>query len=152
MVFATDYTWYFASRLIRKFKPNYGKTKGLGGLRISRFVAKPFIKLIDKTVYKIVTRAPAPDEKPEYFKNLYEMKVFAENEEDLFSEALNSKLAVSSHEKHLERIHTGLHGQLHSHYQLKMAEVFLLDKVIVFEMYVQLNSTEVGSKFRTFRL
>ena len=82
MVFATDYTWYFASRLMRKFKPNYGKTKGLGGLRISRFVAKPFIKLIDKTVYRKITRAPAPDEKPEYFNNLYEMKVFAENEED----------------------------------------------------------------------
>ena len=118
--------------------------KPLGNYRMSSFTAKSFIKLGEKTVLKIITKAPAPDESSEFFRNREQMKELAESEEDMFTEALNSMFTTASHKRTLQKVHTGSSGQLHAHYQFYMAEVYLIDKNIIFEMYLQVNSTKVS--------
>ena len=144
MIFSSDYTLFYADKLRKKFKPRFGKTKPLGKYRISSFSARPLRKHGNETIwYKIVTKAPAPDESPEFFRNFEEMKALAEYEEDLFTETLDSIFSVESHKRTLEKVYTGELGQLHAHYQLHLAEIFLIDKIIMYEMYLHVNSSQV---------
>ena len=136
MVFVSDYTSYYADRLVKISKPSYGKTKPLGKHQISRFSAKPFIKLGSKTVFKIITTADAPDKPPEFFRNRAEMRSLVESEESNFTQALNSLFTVKSHKRTLQNVHTRVRDQLLAHYTFYLAEVYLIDKIITYEMYV----------------
>ena len=96
LVFDTEYTHFFAQKLVKKLKPKIGKTKELGAFEISGIETKSLIKLNNGTnLYRLITTSTT-NESTEFFQSPMKVTQLVNSESDELNIKMRAAFNVNS--------------------------------------------------------
>ena len=137
LVFDTEYTHFFAQKLVKKLKPKIGKTKELGTFEISGIETKSLIKLNNGTnLYRLITTSTT-DESTEFFQSPMKVTQLVNSESDDLNKKIREAFNVDSM-GNLKMVEIDDMTWLEARYKYYIADIYFSDGKLIKEIYIQI--------------
>ena len=137
LAFDTEYTQFFAQKLVKKLKPKIGKTKELGTFDISGIETKSLIKLKNGTnLYRLITTSTT-NEPTEFFQSPMEVTQLVNSDSDDLNNKMRAAFNVDSDIGNLRMVEIDDMTWLEARYKYYIADIYFSDGKLIKEIYIQ---------------
>ena len=137
LAFDTEYTHFFAQKLVKKLKPKIGKTKELGNFEISGIETTSLIILKNGTnLYRVITTSTT-NESTEFFQSPSKVTQLVNSDSDDLTNKIMTAFNVESHIGNLTTVVIDDMTWLEALYKYYIADVYLSEGKLIKEIYIQ---------------
>lgn len=137
LAFDTEYTHFFAQKLVKKLKPKIGKTKELGKFEISGIETTSLIILKNGTnLYRVITTSTT-NESTEFFQSPSKVTQLVNSDSDDLTNKIMTAFNVESHIGNLTTVVIDDMTWLEALYKYYIADVYLSEGKLIKEIYIQ---------------
>ena len=137
LAFDTEYTHFFAQKLVKKLKPKIGKTKELGNFEISGIETTSLIILKNGTnLYRVITTSTT-NESTEFFQSPSKVTQLVNSDSDDLTNKIMTAFNADSHIGNLTSVVIDDMTRLEALYKYYIADVYLSEGKLIKEIYIQ---------------
>ena len=137
LAFDTEYTHFFAQKLVKKLKPKIGKTKELGNFEISGIETTSLVILKNGTnLYRVITTSTT-NESTEFFQSPSKVTQLVNSDSDDLTNKIMTAFNVESHIGNLTTVVIDDMTWLEALYKYYIADVYLSEGKLIKEIYIQ---------------
>ena len=137
LAFTTEYTSFFAQKLVKKLKPKIGKTKELGNFQISGIETKSLIKLSNGTnLYRLLTTSTT-SESIEFFQSPAKVTQLVNSDSDILNNNMRAAFNIDSYSGNLTTVEIDDMAWLEARYKYYIADVYFSEGKLIKEIYIQ---------------
>ena len=137
LAFDTEYTHFFAQKLVKKLKPKIGKTKELGKFEISGIETTSLVILKNGTnLYRVITTSTT-NESTEFFQSPSKVTQLVNSDSDDLTNKIMTAFNVDSHIGNLTTVVIDDMTWLEALYKYYIADVYLSEGKLIKEIYIQ---------------
>ena len=137
LAFDTEYTHFFAQKLVKKLKPKIGKTKELGKFEISGIETTSLIILKNGTnLYRVITTSTT-NESTEFFQSPSKVTQLVNSDSDDLTNKIMTAFNADSHIGNLTSVVIDDMTRLEALYKYYIADVYLSEGKLIKEIYIQ---------------
>ena len=137
LAFDTEYTHFFAQKLVKKLKPKIGKTKELGNFEISGIETTSLVILKNGTnLYRVITTSTT-NESTEFFQSPSKVTQLVNSDSDDLTNKIMTAFNADSHIGNLTSVVIDDMTRLEALYKYYIADVYLSEGKLIKEIYIQ---------------
>ena len=137
LAFDTEYTSFFALKLVKKLKPKIGKTKDLGNFPISGIETWSLIKVNNATnLYRLLTTSTT-SESTEFFQSPAKVTELVNSDSDNLNNKLRAAFNIDSYSGNLRTVEIDDMTWLEARYKYYIADIYFSEGKLITEIYIQ---------------
>ena len=137
LAFDTEYTSFFALKLVKKLKPKIGKTKDLGNFPISGIETWSLIKVNNATnLYRLLTTSTT-SESTEFFQSPAKVTELVNSDSDNLNNNLWTAFNIDSYSGNLRTVEIDDMTWLEARYKYYIADIYFSEGKLITEIYIQ---------------